>query len=253
MSQIDPAAPSADPFAPVIAAALCETPVRVKPLPLPDGDQLWLKRVEDATHRNWQRKGDMRRLLRREREACVALGAAGLPVVALVDGHTDWLVTRDAGANLRHLLRAADTCARERQAAFAAAGEALARLHRAGVTHGRPTMRSICWDGTTVRFISLSRTAMRRRRKRHFALDVLIFIHSCLCADRSAHEALGAALTAYLAHAPEGTWGAVRRMALLAAMVAPAAAAVKLVARRPASRELMALPLVLAYVSARRR
>lgn len=250
MSQVDAVSP-ADPYAQVIATALREPPVRVKPLPLPDGDQLWLKRVEDLTHRAWQRKGDMRRLLRREREAFARMAEAGLPVGAMVDGHTDWLVTRDAGANLRHLLRSPDVRNRERTAAFAAAGEALGKLHRAGFTHGRPTVRAICWDGETVRFISLAHYSDRRRRKRHFALDVMIFIHSCLCADRSAHDVLGVALSAYLTHAPEGTWPAVRRMAMILATIAPAAAALRLA--RPASRELSALPLALAYVTERKR
>ncbi|AZB54546.1 serine/threonine protein phosphatase [Cereibacter sphaeroides] len=249
MSQVDAALPS-DPFATAIRAGLAEPPVRVRPLPLPDGNQLWLKRIEDLTHRAWQRKGDMRRLLRREREAFLRLAEAGLPVGRLVGGEGDWLVTRDAGANLRHLLRSPDVRSRERAAAFAAAGEALARLHRAGITHGRPTVRAICWDGAEVRFISLSRWGDRRRR-RHFALDVMIFIHSCLCADRTSHDVLGVALTAYLAHAPEGTWRAVRRMAMLMGMIAPAAAALRLA--RPGSRELNALPLALAYVTERKR
>ncbi|WP_096784703.1 serine/threonine protein phosphatase [Rhodobacter sp. CZR27] len=251
MSQADAATPAADPFVEVIANALREPPVRIRPLPLPDGDQLWLKRVEDLTHRAWQRKGDMRRLLRREREGYARMAEAGLPVVAMVDGHTDWLVTRDAGANLRHLLRSSDVRSRERTAAFAAAGEALGKVHRAGFTHGRPTMRAICWDGECARFISLARYAERRRRNRHFALDVMIFIHSCLCADRSAHDVLGAALGAYLTHAPEGTWPAVHRMALLLSMVAPAATALRLA--RPGSRELSALPLALAYVTEHQR
>ncbi|MGP3697781.1 serine/threonine protein phosphatase [Rhodobacter sp. NSM] len=251
MSQVDAASPSADPFQEVIRVALREPPVRVRPLPLPDGDQLWLKRIEDLTHRAWQRKGDMRRLLRREREAFQRMAEAGLPVGEVVDGHADWLVTRDAGANLRHLLRSPDVRMRERTEAFAAAGEALARLHRAGFTHGRPTVRAICWDGDAVRFISLSHWSERRRRRRHFALDVLIFIHSCLCADRKSHDVLGVALNAYLAHAPEGTWRSVRRMAMLLGMIAPAAAALRLA--RPGSRGLNALPLALAYVTERKR
>ncbi|MCE6959419.1 serine/threonine protein phosphatase [Cereibacter sphaeroides] len=251
MSETDAATPAADRFAEVIATALREPPVRVRPLPLPDGDQLWLKRVEDLTHRAWQRKGDMRRLLRREREGYARMAEAGLPVVAMVDGHTDWLVTRDAGANLRHLLRSSDVRMRERTEAFAAAGEALAKLHRAGFTHGRPTMRAICWDGASIRFISLARHSDRRRRNRHFALDVMIFIHSCLCADRSAHDVLGLALGAYLDNAPEGTWPAVHRMATLMAMVAPAMAALRLA--RPTSRELNALSLALSYVTEHQR
>ncbi|WP_420023444.1 serine/threonine protein phosphatase [Cereibacter azotoformans] len=251
MSQVDAASSSADPFAEVIRAALCEPPVRVRPLPLPDGDQLWLKRIEDLTHRAWQRKGDMRRLLRREREAFERMAAAGLPVGTMVSGHGDWLVTRDAGANLRHLLRSSDVRTRERTAAFAAAGKALALLHSAGVTHGRPTVRAICWDGASARFISLSHWSDRRRRRRHFALDVMIFIHSCLCADRTSHDVLGVALNTYLDHAPEGTWRAVRRMAMLLAMITPAAAALRLA--RPASRGLNALPLALAYVTERKR
>lgn len=237
-----------------LAEALEAPPQRIRALVLPGGRRFWLKRAERLSGRMRLQKGDGGAAFVREREALRLLSAAGLPVPPLLAEGPDWFLTADQGETLRALLWRQED--RDLTPAFAAAGRALARLHAAGFSHGRPAIRDICWDGTAARFIDLERFDPARRTghaqtRRAQAMDLLIFVHS-LYADALKHPATlqaapprEAAIAAYRDAAPE-TWAVATRLAARLAWLRPVS---KLPLR---SRDLRALGPTLARLSADR-
>ncbi|NEX45997.1 lipopolysaccharide kinase InaA family protein [Pseudotabrizicola algicola] len=240
--------PLPKPVATALRTALAQPAQRIRPLSLPDGGRVWLKRVEQATGRMRLQKGSGQSAFVAEREALHLLHAKGVPVPEVIAEGPDYLLLPDLGPTLASLLATPDHPAADRMAAFAAAGRALAGLHRAGFSHGRPALRDFCWSGGQVRLIDLERFRNRRRGAMMRALDVVIFTHSWFAADygKAAGPELDAALAAYRQEAPGGLWPALARLVrLLAPLSLLARGALRLV--KP-SRDVQAIPPTLAYL-----
>jgi hypothetical protein len=228
-----------------IADALAEAPVRVRMLETPAG-RLWLKRVENLSLRWRLQKGGGRRSFEKDREGLHVLGDAGLPVAPILAEGPDYFVTPDLGVTLRALM--SDTGPSEdRSAAFRAAGRALAALHAQGFSHGRPAVRDLCWDGAEVRFIDMERFSARHHSPRHFAADMLVFVHSVFVAGGSEAD-LENALAAY--RADGGPWQAAIVLARRLRWSGPLIRGV--LRLQPTSRELNALEPTLDYVASTR-
>lgn len=230
----------------ILALALREPIVRLKPFLGPNGERLWLKRIEDLSLRLWLQKGDSRRAFINELNALHVLGKAGLAVPEILAEGPDHFVMADVGPTLAHLLRSSALPFAKRAAAFRAAGAAIGRLHSAGFAHGRPAIRDICWDGDEARFIDLSQFSDQRRAPRNRAMDMVIFAQTSIAEMGAAGPCLDAAIHAYRTTAPAGAMQSVRRLALwlspLASLTAP---------RRwlsPSAKDLKAMPLTLAYL-----
>lgn len=225
-------------------AALAEPPRRVRAVVLADGRRFWLKRVERLSGRLRVQKGDPARAFAAERAGLRALAAAGLPVAELVAEGPDWVLLRDAGPTLPQVVGDAGRDGTGKLRACAAAGAALARLHAAGMAHGRPAVRDLCWDGEAARFIDLER--FRRAQPGGFwqAADVVMFAQTAFTAWPDDPRWLEAALGAYAVSAPEEAMAAVRRLARWLAPVGWLAAGLSRL--RPGSRELRAVGLTLA-------
>jgi tRNA A-37 threonylcarbamoyl transferase component Bud32 len=227
-----------------IAEALRQPPVRVRTFETPSGP-LWLKRVENLSLRGRLQKGGGRRSFERDWQGLHVLGDAGLPVAPILAEGPDYYVTPDMGVTLRAVVSdQADTALR--RAAFQAAGVALAALHANGYSHGRPAIRDLCWDGTSVRFIDMERFSPRRHSPRHIATDMLVFMHSVFATGSGTAKDLDAAIHAY--RAAGGPWreniALARRLRMFGALTAPIWRIV------PQSRDLKALQPTLAYVAA---
>jgi tRNA A-37 threonylcarbamoyl transferase component Bud32 len=227
-----------------LRCALAEPPRRVRRLDLPDGRRFWLKRVERLSGRLRLQKGDPARAFAAERDGLRALEAAGLPVAGVAAEGADWVLMPDAGPTLPEVV--ADPLCREadKLRAFAEAGKALGRLHWAGMAHGRPAVRDVCWDGQAARFIDLERFRRAKRAGFWQAADVVMFAQTAFTLWPEDGRWLDAALRAYEASAPEGAMASVQRLARWLAPVGWLAAG--LAAVRPESRELRAVRLTLA-------
>ncbi len=226
-----------------VAAALAGPPRRVQALDLPDGRRFWLKRVERLTGRMRLQKGDPGRAFEAEREGLRVLAEAGLPVAEVALEGPDWMAMPDAGPTLTAVVADAARREAEKLAAFTQAGRALGLLHWAGMVHGRPAVRDICWDGREARFIDLER--FRRGRHRAFwqAADVVMFTQTAFTQWPEDGRWLDAALAAYAVNAPEGSMA---RVARLARWLAPAGWLARGLAKlRPGSDELHAVALTL--------
>ena len=225
-----------------IADALGEAPVRVRMLETPAG-RLWLKRVEHPSLRWRLQKGNGRRSFEKDREGLHVLGGAGLPVAPIVAEGPDYFATPDLGVTLRALM--SDSGASDdRRAAFQAAGRALAALHAQGFSHGRPAVRDLCWDGAEVRFIDMEKFSPRHKGPRHFAADILVFVHSVFAAGGGEAE-LENALTAY--RNAGGPLQASIALARRLRWIGPVARG--LLRLKPHSRELTAVEPALAYIA----
>ncbi len=230
-------------LAAALQTALAEPPCRVRAVVLPDGRRFWLKRVERLSGRLRLQKGDPGRAFAAEREGLRALGAAGLPVADVAAEGPDWVLMPDAGPVLPEIVGDPGRSEAERLRAFAEAGRALGRLHWAGMAHGRPAVRDVCWDGAEARFIDLERFRRATRAGFWQAADVLMFAQTAFTLWPDEPRWLDAALGAYAASSPEGAMPAVRRLALLLAPVGWLAAGLAVL--RPTSRELRAVGLTL--------
>ena len=228
-----------------IAGALAEAPVRVRVLETPAG-RLWLKRAEHLTLRWRLQKGGGRRSFEKDREGLHVLGNAGLPVAPILAEGPDYFVTPDLGVTLRALMSDAGA-SDDRSAAFRAAGRALAALHVQGFSHGRPAVRDLCWDGAAIRFIDMEKFSARHHSPRHFAADMLVFVHSVFVAGGGQGD-LENALTAY--RSAGGPWQASVALARRLRWLAPVTRG--LLWLKPNSRELTAVEPTLAYMASRR-
>jgi tRNA A-37 threonylcarbamoyl transferase component Bud32 len=227
-----------------LQAALAEPPLRVRALVMGDGRRFWLKRVERLAGAMRLQKGDPVRAFAAERYGLHALAKAGLPVAAIAEEGPDWVLMPDAGPVLPAVIADRARSQAEKLAACAQAGRALGRLHWAGMVHGRPAVRDICWDGQEARFIDLERFRPGRRSGLWQAADVVMFAQTAFTRWPDDPRWLETALAAYAVNSPPE---AMRRVRRLAGWLAPLGwLAAGLSRLRPESRELRAVGLTLA-------
>ena len=226
-----------------VQAALAEPFRRVRLVELPDGRRFWLKRVERLSGRMRLQKGDPARAFAAEREGLRALAGAGLPVAGVLLEGPGWMLMPDAGPVLPEVVADPSRDEAGKLAALARAGRALGLLHWAGMVHGRPAVRDICWDGQEARFIDLERFRPARRGGLWQAADVVMFTQTAFTRWPEDTRWPEAALASYAENSPPG---AMARVARLAGWLAPLGRLAVLLAQlKPESRELRAVGLTL--------
>jgi tRNA A-37 threonylcarbamoyl transferase component Bud32 len=230
----------------ILRSALREPIVRIRPILGPNGERLWLKRIEELSLRLRLQKGHGRRAFDNELRGLHVLAEAGLPVPEIVSEGPDHIVMSDVGPTLSHIMHSNAMSPGKRAAAFRAAGQALGRLHSAGFSHGRPAMRDLCWDGDEAHFIDLERFSSKRASVCRQALDVIVFVQTYVTEMGDVGADLDQAMQAYRAAAPKGSWGNVQRIAAWLALLSPVAAAAVWI--RPRAMEFHAFPKAMAYI-----
>lgn len=227
-------------LAPLVKEALSRSKARVQSLRLPDGRLFWLKRVERLSGLMRLQKGNPSKAFEAEREGLDYLTSKGMPVPEIAMEGEDFFVLPDAGPTL---IEVVDQKSDARQA-FADAGKSLALLHWAGLVHGRPAVRDICWDGTTARFIDLERFSIGRRSGFWQAMDILIFSHSADVQWADDPRWIEAALQSYAQNAPDRAMRRARHLAW--GLIWLSALAWLLLKLKPNSRDIRAYRLTLA-------
>jgi tRNA A-37 threonylcarbamoyl transferase component Bud32 len=225
---------------------LAEPPARVRRVDLADGRRFWLKRVERLAGVLRVQKGNPARAFAAEREGLHALIDAGLPVAEIAAEGPDWLLMPDAGPVLPEVIADPKRAEAEKLAAFARAGRALGLLHWAGLVHGRPAVRDICWDGSEARFIDLERFRQGARGGVRQAADIVMFAQTAYTQWPEDQRWLNTALKAYAVSAPDGAMDRVRRLARVLAPLGWLAAG--LARLKPEGRELRAVGLTLRHL-----
>lgn len=170
------------------------------------GQYFWLKRVERPGLLRRLQKGDSAAAFERERQTLHRFGAMGLPVPEIIAEGPDWLLMPDSGTPLDRVLLHEAWTKCDRQEAFASAGEALALLHREGVSHGRPAIKDICWQGSRTTFIDFENHRPKLDTPDGHARDLLIFALSGLAIGNGPTPAMTEAFTSYRANDVQGNW-----------------------------------------------
>ena len=180
-----------------------------------DRQRFWVKRPErmEGDLRLRLQKGSPRRGFERERAALHYLAGRGLPAPPLTAEGPDFMVVPDRGIALSKLLRKSKTPHAERLAACGAAGAALAAFHRAGLAHGRPLARDICWSDERVTMIDYERFDAGRNGLGRLRNDLLMLVYSVVLEVGPTAPETRALCAAYLRDAPPAVWPAARRLA----------------------------------------
>lgn len=117
------------------------------------------------------------------------------PKLVLLD--EDFFVMEAAGKTLQGVAKEAEY-ADVRQEAFEKAGQGLARLHAAGLHHGRPALRDIAYDTS-----SKTITFLDWENEKKFidapapVLDLFLFLHSCFREEWPDNDLIDAAVAGY--------------------------------------------------------
>lgn len=193
------------PADPRLDAAVAETPGRIGRFSI-EGTTYWIKRVDRPNLINRLQKGPPLAAFNADLAAMKALAARGVSVPQIVGEGPGLFVTRDAGPTLNAMLRDQTGTEEERVAAFSAAGAALAQLHTAGISHGRPVLRDLCWQDGQITFLDFENYRPHRNQPKHFRLDLIIFVLSCYAEQRSELPEIVAAKDAYRAQDVLGIW-----------------------------------------------
>ncbi len=204
------------------------------------GQGFWVKTEERPTLRMRLQKGNPRRAFAAERRAMKVLAAAGLPVPPILAEGDDFFVTPDCGPSLRQLLHDEGLAEAGRLAAFRAAAEGLARFHAQGQSHGRPSLKDICWDGRAAWLLDLERFAARRNSLKGHAEDLVMLFLSAYTETGGPTPETAALAESYRAHDPGGVWQAAARFCRRMRWIDPLTMPIQ---RLRGGREFRAIPL----------
>ena len=167
------------------------------------GQVFWIKRPEKLSFRMRLQKGDPAQAFASEVAAHQSYAAQGLPVAPVVAASDSYLITRDCGPSLKDLARHDDAAFPK---ALAAGAKALAHLHQAGVHHGRPSLKDICWQEGRIAFLDFERAGRGGPPAKAQSTDLLILIFSTAVETAGDPAAMETARTAYLEAGDAALW-----------------------------------------------
>lgn len=171
-----------------------------------EGQTLWAKKAETLSLRWRLQKGDPMKAFRADVAGHHAFANAGVPVPDIAAEGENFIVTADCGPTLSHILVNRLGTEADRSKAFHAAGAELAKMHAKGLSHGRPAVKDMCWDGQSIVLLDFERYSPARNTPRGHMYDLIIFIHSIYgFVPKDTPEALSAA-DGYREADTIGTW-----------------------------------------------
>ena len=168
------------------------------------GRTLWVKRPETLSLRMRLQKGNPKLAFGKEVAAHRTMFDLGLPVAPVVAASSDYLVTEDCGPSLLAVLRQDRPEAFE--AGLAAAGGELARIHAAGMSHGRPSLKDICWHDGAIAFLDFERAGREGNLAKAQSMDAMILIFSTAVETSGSKKAMTIARDAYIAAGGNDVW-----------------------------------------------
>lgn len=182
-----------------VASHLATSNIRISSLDF-DGQRLWVKRLESLSLRMRLQKGNPKTAFETERRALLHLVAKNAPVPALLHEGADFMVLSDCGTSLYKIFDGQLFSMDERLKIFAAAGKALADWHQAGLAHGRPAIKDMCWQDGCITFLDFERFDPGKCGAKHQSRDLLIFVHSLFAATGLTSPEADAAIDSYFKH-----------------------------------------------------
>ncbi len=171
-----------------------------------DGQIIWIKRQEKLSLRMRLQKGNAQTAFKAERTALHTLQTAGIPVPDILAEGPDFIATADSGPSLQYLLMAQSGTPSERAKAFKAAGEQLATMHAAHLSHGRPSIKDICWKNDHITFLDFERFHAKRNTPKGHMQDLIMLVFSAYAVTGRDCPEITGAIEGYRANDPDHIW-----------------------------------------------
>jgi len=188
-----------------IAAQAAATDQRVSRLE--HNDQIiWIKKQEKLSLRMRLQKGNARAAFLAERDAMQRLKNAGVPVPAVLAEGDDYFATADSGVHLKYLLQSQTGKLAERLEAFAAAGKQLALMHKLHLSHGRPSIKDICWKDGRITFLDFERFHEKRNTPKGHMQDLVMMVFSAYAVTGGQAPEIDSMIKSYREHDPAHIW-----------------------------------------------
>lgn len=176
-----------------------------------EGRIIWIKQQEKLSLRMRLQKGDAKGAFVAERAAMRLLHDVGVPVPAIVAEGPDYFATVDSGLSLKQLLRGATGRRTGHSQAFEAAGKQLALMHAKNLSHGRPSIKDICWQNGRITFLDFERFHAKRNTPKGHMQDLVMAVFSTYAVTGADCPEVEALIKGYRSHDPDDIWQAAVR------------------------------------------
>ena len=143
-----------------------------------DGQIIWVKQQEKLSLKRRLQKGEAHAAFVAERDALQRLQKAGVPVPVIVAESDDYFATIDGGPSLKHLLRGHLGPSESHLDAYGAAGKQLALMHKMHLSHGRPSIKDMCWKDGRITFLDFERFHTKRNTPKGHMQDLVMMVFS---------------------------------------------------------------------------
>lgn len=182
-----------------------QTTARISPAEVA-GRVYWVKKPERLSGVRRLQKGDGQRAFEAERAAYHHLSKLGLPVPGIAAEGPDFFALPDCGLPTSRLLQEEMGSEADRLVAFEAVARGLWAFHGKGVSHGRPSLKDILWDGRRVFFIDFERFCQQRNNPRGHAEDLAMLVFNALAVAQKHRPEIDAMIATYRQLAPDTIW-----------------------------------------------
>lgn len=137
------------------------------------GERYWIKKKQSNNRKRFAKYSVEKEFYYEVAHITVAARAVDCApdIVALTD---NYMILRDSGSNVKDWL-CSSASEEEKCHILQKAGEALSRLHQAGLYHGRPALRDTTWDGYRIVFLDWENKTVYRDLPHRQIMDVLLF------------------------------------------------------------------------------
>lgn len=173
-----------------------------------DGQTVWVKKREHLTLRLRLQKGNATAAFLAERDALHRLQTAGVPVPKIIAEGPDYFATADSGPSLKYLLMVQNGSAAGDFDAYLAAGRQLALMHQKHLSHGRPSLKDICWKNGRITFLDFERFHDKRNTPKGHMQDLVMMIFSAYAITGSNCPEIDALIKGYRENDPANIWQA---------------------------------------------
>jgi len=154
------------------------------------GKKYWLKQKEPPSLIKHLLMRNASKSLIKEKTVLKKLAKQGIPVPNVIDFGEDYLVLSDVGDAVINIIEKRHTYYSNNHPKFylngnplkekilTKASAALAKLHKMGYAHGRPSIKDICLKNNKIYFIDFEENQLGKNIHKQQMRDLLIFIHS---------------------------------------------------------------------------
>ena len=120
----------------------------------------------------------------------------------------DYFAITDSGPTLKQLLQGLHGPSIAHLAAYKAAGKQLALLHKQRLSHGRPSVKDICWQDGRITFLDFERFHDKRNTPKGHMQDLVMMVFSAYAVMGRDCPEIDALITGYRGHDPAEIWQA---------------------------------------------